>query len=81
MMSIAGIAVDILFLLAFEAKKDRNEKPDANADYLYRLMLLKYLPKKVTTKWTALLLPVFLIILPTNQDSTYLHHHFLQQMG
>ena len=41
MLNIAGIAVDILFLLAFEAKKDRNEKPDANAADFSLLMLLE----------------------------------------
>ena len=51
MLSIAGIAVDILFLLAFQAKKDRNEKPDANADYFSLSMLLKNtMSKNVSAK-------------------------------
>lgn len=51
MLNIAGIEVDILFLLAFEAKKDRNEKPDTNADYFSVLMLLESTTsKKVSAK-------------------------------
>ena len=31
MLSIAGIVVDILFVIRLAAQKDRNEKPDTNA--------------------------------------------------
>ena len=55
MLNIAGIAVDILFLLAFEAKKDRNEKPDTNADYFSVLMLLRNnRSKNVSAKYSWL---------------------------
>ena len=40
-MSLAGIAVDILFVFRLAAQKDRNEKPDTNDDDNSLLMLLK----------------------------------------